>query len=476
MHKWIDSKIEGNRKDCWIKYDVNASAYIEEMYDRQGGSGTYNFNPDYTLDFGSMTQIKNKTDFRRRLKRVVETQQQLQQQPEQASNTLTAAAPPAAFDHSTISAFAKSPPVEIAKEPQIILILGDMVQISKKRKDGWAYGSKLHSEDEPLARRLVQMALAAATTRENARSTSSKISTNTSTTQNSNKSSRRRSSKIITRGSSGIIASIARSLQDDEDDGDDDEDNIVIITDNHGWFPMAVTRVPNTDDLATLRKTLGATNDLSAPDTWDKIVDPAVVQKSAPLIPSSQEYRDLASSFLTTLPASTQLVRIQRVQNIAMYQSYIVKRKTVIDRDKAVRGADTSSRTLGLARFERRWLWHGTNEDTVDKIIQQGFNRSFCGKNATAYGKGVYFARDASYSACDTYSPTDASGHKYILACSVVVGEFCRGKTNARTPDLRDAAKNILYDSTVDNPSRPSLYVTYHDAQCYPEYLIVFKK
>ena len=63
-----------------------------------------------------------------------------------------------------------------------------------------------------------------------------------------------------------------------------------------------------------------------------------------------------------------------------------------------------------------------------------------------------------------------------MLACSVVVGEFCRGKKDARTPDLRDATKNILYDSTVDTLSNPSIYVTYHDAQAYPEYLIVFKE
>ena len=37
------------------------------------------------------------------------------------------------------------------------------------------------------------------------------------------------------------------------------------------------------------------------------------------------------------------------------------------------------------------------------------------------------------------------------------------------TPDLRNAAKNQLYDSTVDNVRDPSIFVTYHDAQAYPE-------
>jgi hypothetical protein len=36
---------------------------------------------------------------------------------------------------------------------------------------------------------------------------------------------------------------------------------------------------------------------------------------------------------------------------------------------------------------ERQWLFHGTAEDTVQLIIQQGFNRAFAGKNAVAYGK-----------------------------------------------------------------------------------------
>ena len=49
-----------------------------------------------------------------------------------------------------------------------------------------------------------------------------------------------------------------------------------------------------------------------------------------------------------------------------------------------------------IARYERVWLFHGTDLDTIPKILQQGFNRSFAGKNATVYGVGVYFARDAS--------------------------------------------------------------------------------
>merc|ERR1712226_482762 len=120
------------------------------------------------------------------------------------------------------------------------------------------------------------------------------------------------------------------------------------------------------------------------------------------------------------------------------------------------------------------------NVEVMDKIMQQGFNRSFCGKNATVYGKGVYFARDAAYSAYPTYSVPDSKGNQFIMACRVIVGEYCPGTSNALTPDVRDTFTQTLYDSTVgllrnDTMDNPSIYVTYHDAQAYPEYLIKFR-
>lgn len=126
-----------------------------------------------------------------------------------------------------------------------------------------------------------------------------------------------------------------------------------------------------------------------------------------------------------------------------------------------------------MNRFERVWLFHGTDEQTVPKIVQQGFNRSFCGKNATLYGKGVYFARDAAYSSSTTYSRPNSRGIQHMFLCRVTVGEYCRGRNGALAPEVRKGHQ--LYDTTVDDTRNPSIYVTYHDAQAYPEYLIKFK-
>ena len=54
-----------------------------------------------------------------------------------------------------------------------------------------------------------------------------------------------------------------------------------------------------------------------------------------------------------------------------------------------------------------------------------------------------------------------------MFLCRVMIGEFCLGESNSKKP--------ILFDSTVDNVADPSIFVTYHDAQAYPEYLVRFR-
>lgn len=93
---------------------------------------------------------------------------------------------------------------------------------------------------------------------------------------------------------------------------------------------------------------------------------------------------------------------------------------------------------------------------------------------ATAYGDGVYFARDASYSVRDTYSVPDSNGNKRMYLCKVLTGEYTIGGYGMRTPPLK-SKPHIVYDCVVDDTSNPAMYIIFHDAQAYPEYMIMFK-
>merc|ERR1712025_807534 len=142
--------------------------------------------------------------------------------------------------------------------------------------------------------------------------------------------------------------------------------------------------------MGALQSKMGGAGDaaLRPPTTWENQKDPSTVEKF--LLPEGQEKRDVAANFMQTLNhTNVRIVSIERIQNVSMWQSYAVKRQTVLSREQKQDNTKTQS------RFERAWLFHGCHPDVVPNIMQQGFNRSFCGRNATAYGKGVYFARDA---------------------------------------------------------------------------------
>lgn len=93
------------------------------------------------------------------------------------------------------------------------------------------------------------------------------------------------------------------------------------------------------------------------------------------------------------------------------------------------------------------------------------------------YGNGAYFAVNASYSARKTYSPPDSNGNRYMFYARVLTGEYAQGKKGLKVPPPKDPSKStvILFDSVVDKLDAPDMYVVFSDAQCYPEYLIIFK-
>ena len=91
---------------------------------------------------------------------------------------------------------------------------------------------------------------------------------------------------------------------------------------------------------------------------------------------------------------------------------------------------------------------------------------------ATSYGKGVYFAREFSYSSQRMYSSPDKNGIRYILQCKVLTGEFVKGEPRDLEPPMKNGI--IRFNSVVDNAENPMIFVIFKDAQAYSEYLISF--
>ncbi|XP_051800003.1 protein mono-ADP-ribosyltransferase PARP14-like [Acanthochromis polyacanthus] len=192
------------------------------------------------------------------------------------------------------------------------------------------------------------------------------------------------------------------------------------------------------------------------PEHWDPMQQE--IFKKVELQPNSPEYQDVAQGFLKT--AKYSIIKIERVQNLYLWHSYTVCRQRILTKN-------------GEAELGEKFLYHGTSAESCNCIERDRFDRSFAGAHATVYGKGVYFAVNANYSA-GGYSPPDSSGLKRLYVARVLTGRYTVGNSSMKATPPRGSDPTDCFDSLVNNQQQPSMFVIFHDDQAYPEYLITF--
>lgn len=179
---------------------------------------------------------------------------------------------------------------------------------------------------------------------------------------------------------------------------------------------------------------------------------------------SSKEFQDVVQAFYDTLDAAHTricIVRVERVSHPLLQQQYQLHRERLMQSCQQ--------------RPVEQVLYHGTSESAVPDICTHGFNRSFCGRNGTLYGQGVYFAKRASMSVLDRYSPPNTEGHKAVFVARVLTGDYGQGSRGLKAPPLRAPGQVLRYDSAVDCLHQPRIFVIFHDTQALPTHLITCK-
>ncbi|NXT97088.1 PAR12 polymerase, partial [Buphagus erythrorhynchus] len=193
------------------------------------------------------------------------------------------------------------------------------------------------------------------------------------------------------------------------------------------------------------------------PPQWDQTALPEIGFKLIQLSYDSQEYRKIKTLFEKTMKnyCINQLRRIQNPMLWDLFQWQKEKMKKIHQ----------------LKGVNERLLFHGTNPSHVSAICEQNFDWRLCGTHGTLYGKGSYFARDASYSH-EYCSP--CSGRYSMFVAQVLVGDFVQGSPEYCRPPARAGNSNRLYDSCVDDPTDPSIFVIFEKQQIYPAYILEY--
>ncbi|ROL47223.1 Poly [ADP-ribose] polymerase 12 [Anabarilius grahami] len=191
------------------------------------------------------------------------------------------------------------------------------------------------------------------------------------------------------------------------------------------------------------------------PGFWDQTAIPDSGFQRVRLPPSHRDYVRVQERFSETLRGFT-VRQIERVQNRELWEDFMIKKEQMKIANKN-------------EKYSERLLFHGTRSSLVDEVCHRNFD--FQEFDASAYGKGIYFSKDARY----WDERTDGFAVRLMFACRVLVGYYARGAARFRHPPARNA-EGSLYDSCVDDPRHPSVFVVFDRSQIYPEFLITYEE
>ena len=357
-----------------------------------------------------------------------------------------------------------------ADEPLLLIQKGQLIQIQKKRDDGWMYGFVVWEpealddakRDDRPTRVMLSKKLAREKKGEIEMQEGANLGVNAEDME-----------------WSGVDAQEHKSKGDDDLGGE-----------HSGWFPSIFVRPPQMQELKAMQDAMGGSENaidfLAPPEYWseDSKSGKSMDAKIIGLNKKTDEFNRIKSDFLRRLGSRSgdikQIVTISRIENLALWQSYAAKKATLLQR--------AEKEQVDSSNYEKPMMYHGTHPEVIPKIAQQGFNRAFCGRNAVRFGKGVYFALTSNYS--HNYASADSRGVKRMFVCRVLPGETSQGRNEQIVPEVRIQSNFTNYDSTTDQVDCPEpsdadpgkygtgvrqMYVVYHDAQAYPEYLIEYK-
>lgn len=211
------------------------------------------------------------------------------------------------------------------------------------------------------------------------------------------------------------------------------------------------------------------------PSHWEH-VNSAQPYQLIPIIKVCNEYKEVASLFGQSMDQN-RITKILRLQNLDLWEFYCRKKAQM-------------KKKKGVSVIAEEMLFHGTSNEFVSAICIHNFDWRLNGIHGTVYGKGTYFAKHASLSSqyCKNSSkhsmtlglhgvnPFFCSSftNKSMFLARVIVGDYTTGNKTYIRPPSKDGSLVNLYDSCVDNPFSPLLYVIFDSNQIYPEYIIQF--
>ncbi|KAF7240300.1 Protein mono-ADP-ribosyltransferase TIPARP [Varanus komodoensis] len=169
---------------------------------------------------------------------------------------------------------------------------------------------------------------------------------------------------------------------------------------------------------------------------------------------ASLKVRELFHSTLSEKQAL--ILAIYRIRNDHLWHAYMRQKERM-----------SQERSEEDQMSLEKHLFHGTEAARIKRICTENFHVRFSGLHGTVYGKGIYFAKDASYS--HSYASMTEGEMCHMFLTKVLTGYWTNGHSGLKRPP-------VSYDSCTDFTTDPDIFVIFKSCQCYPYFLIRYKK
>ena len=211
---------------------------------------------------------------------------------------------------------------------------------------------------------------------------------------------------------------------------------------------------------------LSAETPLAIPHQWTLQQQSAV--ETVPVVVGGEEWNELQCLLKKSLP-SVKLLQVIRVQNLTIWRRYSFFKSLMSKR--------------GHGQVNEKLLFHGTRDTDPQTIIssEKGFDFRY-GTDECLWGKGTYFAVDASY--CDSrFAYHSSGGKRQIFVARVLTGRSitlpqCKANRALKEPPRISNSAQDTYDSVngmVCRPVSTQVYVVYDHDKAYPAYLLTYR-
>ncbi len=178
------------------------------------------------------------------------------------------------------------------------------------------------------------------------------------------------------------------------------------------------------------------------------------------VIKQTEEWKRIEDQMRATLP-NIVISEIHRIQSKWLWNKYAFCRQRMRKKN-------------GDSFVNEKLLCHGSGQIAPDAIYNSEYGFDFRFGRSGMWGKGAYFACNASYSNNYAYGLTSRNRQMFLAYVLTGISVELPSDSSLDKPPLKPSSTRERYDSVKGNTGSSDIYIVYDHDKSYPAYIVTY--